>query len=127
MRYNNVTAKLRIISCNLNIYICMDIHTGITQLMVLNCKVTFLIQHHNYVGQVTKPIILVNICYQLAILYVIQVVKRSLISDILAHFLASADIRDFGHTYVYTYLHGCMDAVSCWPCTFFKPVQCVFA
>ena len=43
-------------------------------------------------GQVTKPIILVKISYKL--LYVIQVVEISLIGD----FLASADIKAFGHT-----------------------------
>ena len=46
----------------------------------------------------TKPIIVVKICYKL--LYVIQVVKRFLISDILA----STDIKVFGHTYLFTML-----------------------
>ena len=41
-------------------------------------------------GQVTKPIIVVKICYKL--LYVIQVVKKILISN----FLASTDIKVFG-------------------------------
>ena len=41
-------------------------------------------------GQVTKPIMVVKICYKL--LYVIQVVKKILISN----FLASTDIKVFG-------------------------------
>ena len=49
-------------------------------------------------GQVTKPIIVVKIYYKL--LYVIQVVKRFLISD----FLASTDIKVFGRTYLFTML-----------------------
>ena len=40
----------------------------------------------------TKPIIVVKICYKL--LYVIQVVKKILISN----FLASTDIKVFGRT-----------------------------
>ena len=44
-------------------------------------------------GQVTKPIILVKICYKL--LYVIQGVENW-----LSNFLASADIRVFGRTYL---------------------------
>ena len=43
-------------------------------------------------SQVTKPIIVVKICYKL--LYVIQVVKKILISN----FLASTDIKVFGRT-----------------------------
>ena len=43
-------------------------------------------------GQVTKPIIVVKICYKL--LYVIQVDNRILISN----FLASTDIKVFGCT-----------------------------
>ena len=46
---------------------------------------------YNKGGQVTKPIILVKICYKL--LHVIQVVYTSLIGE----FLATADIKDFGH------------------------------
>ena len=46
----------------------------------------------------TKPIIVVKICYKL--LYVIQVVKRFLIS----HFLASNDIKVFGRTYLFAML-----------------------
>ena len=47
----------------------------------------------------TKPIIVVKICYKL--LYVIQVVsKRFLISN----FLASADIKVFGRTYLFAML-----------------------
>ena len=42
----------------------------------------------------TKPIIVVKICYKL--LYVIQVVKK--IFD--TNFLASADIKVFGRTYL---------------------------
>ena len=56
-------------------------------------------------GQVTKPIIVVKICYKL--LYVIQVNKRFLISN----FLASTDIKVFGRTYLF--------AASDWPHTFF--------
>ena len=52
----------------------------------------------------TKPIIVVKICYKL--LYVIQVVKIFLIS-------ASTDIKVFGCTYVPIY-----NAASDWPCTF---------
>ena len=48
--------------------------------------------------QVTKPIIVVKICYKL--LYVIQVVKRFLISN----FLASTDIKVFGRTYLFAVL-----------------------
>ena len=46
----------------------------------------------------TKPIIVVTICYKL--LYVIQVVKRFLISN----FLASTDIKVFGRTYLFAML-----------------------
>ena len=46
----------------------------------------------------TKPIIVVKICYKL--LYVIQVVKRFLISN----FLASTDIKVFGRTYLFAIL-----------------------
>ena len=46
----------------------------------------------------TKPIIVVKICYKL--LYVIQVVKRFLISN----FLASNDIKVFGRTYLFAML-----------------------
>ena len=46
----------------------------------------------------TKPIIFVKICYKL--LYVIQVVKRFLISN----FLASTDIKVFGRTYLFAML-----------------------
>ena len=53
----------------------------------------------------TKPIILVKICYQLS--HVIQ------ISD----FLASADIKDFGCIYVPIY-----KAASYWPHTFMPGV-----
>ena len=45
----------------------------------------------------TKPIIVVKMCYKL--LYVIQVVKKFLISN----FLASTDIV-FGRTYLFTML-----------------------
>ena len=43
----------------------------------------------------TKPIIVVKICYKL--LYVIQVVLISI-------FLASTDIKVFGHTYLFAML-----------------------
>ena len=46
----------------------------------------------------TKPIIVVKICYKL--LYVIQVVKRVLISN----FLASTDIKVFSRTYLFATL-----------------------
>ena len=46
----------------------------------------------------TKPIIVVKICYKP--LYVIEVVKFFLISN----FLASADIKVFGCTYLFTML-----------------------
>ena len=46
----------------------------------------------------TKPIIVVKICYKL--LYVIQVVKKFLISN----FLASNDIKVFGRTYPFAML-----------------------
>ena len=49
-------------------------------------------------GQVTKPIIVVKICYKL--LYVIQVVKKILLSN----FLASTDIKVFGRTYLFAML-----------------------
>ena len=48
-------------------------------------------------GQVTKPIILVKICYKL--LYVIQGVENK-----VTNFLASADIRVFGRTCLLTML-----------------------
>ena len=53
--------------------------------------------HHHYYkgGQVTKPIIVVKICYKL--LYVIQVV-------LISNFLVSADIKVFGRTYLFTML-----------------------
>ena len=50
-------------------------------------------------GQVTKPIILVKICYKL--LYVIQGVENSFGKF---NFLASADIRAFGRTCLLTML-----------------------
>ena len=46
----------------------------------------------------TKPIIVVKICYKL--LYVIQVVKKILISN----FLASTDIKAFDRTCLFTML-----------------------
>ena len=46
----------------------------------------------------TKRIILVKICYKL--LYIIQAVKKK----ILSNFLASADIKVFGRTYLFTML-----------------------
>ena len=46
----------------------------------------------------TKLIIVMKICYKL--LYVIQVVKKILISN----FLASTDIKVFGHTYPFAML-----------------------
>ena len=46
----------------------------------------------------TKPIIVVKICYKL--LYVIQVVKKILISN----FLTSTDIKVFGCTYLFAML-----------------------
>ena len=61
---------------------------------------------HNKGGQVTKPIIVVKICYKL--LYVIQVDKRFLISN----FLASTDIKVFSYTYL---------SASDWPHTFLHP------
>ena len=66
--------------------------------------------HHHKGGQVTKPIIVVKICYKL--LYVIQVVKRFLISN----FLASTDIKVFGRTYV-----PICNAASDWPPPFLYP------
>ena len=47
----------------------------------------------------TKPIIVVTICYKL--LYVIQVVKKTF--DI-SNFLASTDIKVFGRTYLFAML-----------------------
>ena len=47
----------------------------------------------------TKPIIVVTICYKL--LYVIQVVKKTF--DI-SNFLASIDIKIFGRTYLFAML-----------------------
>ena len=44
----------------------------------------------------TKPIIVVKICYKL--LYVIQVVKK------ISNFLASTDIKVFGLTYLFAML-----------------------
>ena len=58
----------------------------------------------------TKPIIVVTICYKL--LYVIQVVKKILISN----FLASTDIKIFGHTYA-----PVCNAASDWPRIFLHP------
>ena len=52
----------------------------------------------NKSGQVTKPIIIVKICYKL--LYVIQVVKKILISN----FLALTDIKVFSCTYPFAML-----------------------
>ena len=46
----------------------------------------------------TKPIIVVKICYKL--LYIIQELKRVLISN----FLASTDIKVFGRTYLFAIL-----------------------
>ena len=46
----------------------------------------------------TKPIIVMKICYKL--LYVIQVVKKILISK----FLASTNIKVFGRTYLFVML-----------------------
>ena len=52
--------------------------------------------YHYYIGDhLTKPIIVVKICYKL--LYVIQVVKKILINN----FLASADIKVFGCRYLF--------------------------
>ena len=48
----------------------------------------------------TKPIIVVKICYKL--LYVIQVVKK--IFKLISNFLASTDIKVFGHTYLFAML-----------------------
>ena len=54
----------------------------------------------------TKPIIVVKICYKL--LYVIQVVKKILVCNLLiSKFLVA-------HTYLFTILHA-----SDWPCTFY--------
>ena len=64
----------------------------------------------------TKPIIVMKICYKL--LYVIQVVKRFLISN----FLASTDIKVFGRTYV-----PICNAASDWPRTFFTPKVFLFS
>ena len=50
-------------------------------------------------AQVTKPVIVVKIPCKL--LYVIQVVKKTF--DI-SNFLASADIKVFGHTYLFAML-----------------------
>ena len=48
----------------------------------------------------TKPIIVVKICYKL--LYVIQVDKR--LKILISDFLASADIKVFGCTYLFAML-----------------------
>ena len=64
----------------------------------------------------TKPIVVVKICYKL--LYVIQVDKRFFISN----FLASTDIKVFGHTYVPIW-----NAASDWPRTFFIPRVFLFS
>ena len=61
----------------------------------------------------TKPIIFVKICCKP--LYVIQVVKKFLISN----FLASTDIKVFGRT--------CCSAASDWPRTFFTPRVFLFS
>ena len=66
---------------------------------------TFLYQNYYKGSQVTKPIILVKTCYKL-----LYVFKTSLIGD----FLASADIKAFGCTYVGR-------AASYRPHTFFTP------
>ena len=59
--------------------------------------------HHRFIinkgGQVTKPIIVVKICYKL--LYIIQVVKKRFL---ISNFLASTDIKVFGHTYLFAML-----------------------
>ena len=68
---------------------------------------TFLHYHYYKGGQVTKPIIVVKTCYKL--LYVTQVVKK-----LISNFLASADIKVFGCTYIY-------NAASDWPRTFLTP------
>ena len=64
----------------------------------------------------TKPIIVVTICYKL--LYVIQVVKKTF--DI-SNFLASTDIKVFG-----SYIPIC-NAASDWPRTFFTPRVFLFS
>ena len=53
-------------------------------------------------GKVTKPIILVKICYKL-LTYVIQVCMY-VVSNIFSDFLASADIKAFGRTYLFAML-----------------------
>ena len=68
---------------------------------------------HNKGGQVTKPIIVVKICYKL--LYVIQVVKRFLISN----FLASTDIK--------VLVAPVCNAASNWLRTFFTPKVFLFS
>ena len=70
--------------------------------------------HHYYKGdQVTKPIIVVKICYKL--LYVIQVVKKRFLIN---NFLASADIKVFGRTHIYVPIYN---AASDWLHTFLHP------
>ena len=61
----------------------------------------------------TKPIIVVKICYKL--LYVIQVVKKILISN----FLASTDIK--------VLVAPVCNAASDWPRTFFTPKVFLFS
>ena len=61
----------------------------------------------------TKPIIVVKICYKL--LYVIQVVKKILISN----FLASTDIKVFGRT--------CLQCCFCLASHFFTPKVFLFS
>ena len=66
-------------------------------------------------SQVTKPIILVKMCYKLNYCRV-RVRVMSLIGD----FLASADIKDFGHFFflIFVYIGS---AASYWHHTFFTP------
>ena len=52
----------------------------------------------------TKLIIVVKICFKL--LYAIQVVKK-IFEVRITNFLASADTKVFGRTYVLTYLQCC--------------------
>ena len=66
----------------------------------------------------TKPIIVVKICYKL--LYVIQVVKK--IFDKYCNFLASTDIKVFGCTYILI-----CNAASDWPRPFFTPKVFLFS
>ena len=67
-------------------------------------------------GQVTKPIILVKTCHKTIVFHSSSLKHLSVIGD----FLASPDIKAFGHTYVGR-------AASYWPRTFFTPRMFLFS